>query len=377
MRTQIQRIPELDGLRALAVALVVAYHFDLPVPGGFVGVDLFFAVSGFVITRQLLGTTGSLHDATFPRISAAFQDFYRRRALRLLPNALTLCATVVTLSALRPSLFGNLTRNVKNALFGLTGLGNWYAIRYPDIALREVRPLIHMWSLSIEEQFYVALPVVMLLGRRHAKSVAAVFGAAAVLVSIWAATTSQTPSAAFFSTWARVAPIGFGVILAVAISNDAARDRLRDWRGHAPLLLMLLTALGGFSLVMRWDSAALRSGGFIATAVICAGIVALSAVGVPSRVGTVLRSTPLQLLGERSYALYLWHFPVAYLFMGLSRMPQMLLRLMLAAVLTEISFRAIERPWRHTTRVARAYIAPAVLGVLALALVVTESRANA
>ncbi len=341
------------------------------------GVDLFFAVSGFVIARQLLQTTLRSEATTTPELVASLRAFYRRRAFRLIPNALTLSVSIVVLSAIEPSVFGDLARNLKNALAGLAGIGNWYAVRYPDITTGEIRPLIHMWSLSIEEQFYLVLPPLLLFSRRHAKAVASLFGSVAVMVSIWASTTTQSASTAFFSTWSRVAPIGLGVLLAVAFSNPDTQWRLRKWRGQTPALHLLLSTLFGFAVFVHWSDDSLRSGGFVASAVMCAGIVALSAVGIPSFVGGALRSAPFQLLGERSYALYLWHFPVAYLFLGLGRAPQLILRILLSAALTEISFRLIEQPGRRTLRWPKAHLAPLVMGALSLFLVVAETRSHA
>ena len=366
------RIPELDGLRALAIILVVAYHFDLGLPGGFLGVDLFFAVSGFVIARQLLLTASSLGDAP-DGVKGALQTFYRRRALRLLPNALVMCGIVVVLSAIRPSVFGSFDRNFENAVAGLAGIGNWYAVRFPDVGVNEVRPLIHTWSLSIEEQFYLVLPVLVLVARRKAKLAALAFGSVAVLSSMWSATTERSATTAFFSTWSRAAPIGLGVLLAVLYAHGSPNAAIARWRGQSPTLMLFLGALFACAALVHWDDPQLRSGGFVLSALVCAGIVGLCAPGTPSVVGSVLRSSVMQGIGARSYAIYLWHFPVAYMFIGLGRIPQLLLRIVLAAALSEASYRLVELPLRRTRRIPKAYFSPVLMGAVALLLFVRES----
>jgi peptidoglycan/LPS O-acetylase OafA/YrhL len=371
-QTSLPRIPEIEGLRAIAIALVVLYHFDLPVPGGFFGVDLFFAVSGFVITRQLLHATSQGTPAG-DSLSSKLGNFYRRRALRLLPNAIAVCAFVVLGSILLPSVFGNSSRTFVNALAGLAGVGNWYGIHFPDIGSGEVRPLIHMWSLSIEEQFYLVLPLVILPWRNRARTGAAVFGALAVIVSILTAITNVGIQTSFFSTWSRVAPIGLGVIVAVLLSSTKPADWLRPLckRTVASIALpMLLGALTVLALTTHWNEVWLTRGGYVAVGLLCAVIVLLCAFGVHSPIGIVLRSRAAQFIAHRSYALYLWHFPVAFMFATFGRIPQLALRLVFASVLTEVSLRFVERPSRGTNRFAAARFAPIVMVGLSLSLLV-------
>jgi peptidoglycan/LPS O-acetylase OafA/YrhL len=369
-QTSLPRIPEIEGLRAIAIALVVLYHFDLPVTGGFFGVDLFFAVSGFVITRQLLHANGPGAYARYS-LSSKLGSFYRRRALRLLPNAIAVCGFVILGSFALPSVFGDSRRTIANAVAGLAGVGNWYGIEFPDIGIGEVRPLIHMWSLSIEEQFYLALPLAILPWRNRTRIGATVFGSFAVVISIASAIASVGIQTTFFSTWARVAPIGMGVLVAVLMSSTTTVDWLRSpilrrvaW-ATLPILLSALTIL---ALTTHWNDVWLTRGGYVAVGFLCAIIVLLSAVGVKSPVGVVLRSRPAQFIAYRSYAIYLWHFPVAFMFVGFGRFPQLVLRLLVAGALTEASLRSIERPLRSTNRFAAAKFAPILMAGLSISL---------
>jgi peptidoglycan/LPS O-acetylase OafA/YrhL len=364
------RIPEIEGLRAIAIVLVVLYHFDLPVSGGFFGVDLFFAVSGFVIARQLLHT---IHHGDLPTnesLRSKLAKFYRRRSLRLLPNALAVSVFAVVGSLIWPSVFGNSSRTIANALAGLAGIGNWYGIRFPDIGVGEARPLIHMWSLSIEEQFYLVLPLAVLPWRKRGRLAAAVFGSVAILVAIAAAIADVGVHGAFFSTWSRIAPIGMGVLVAVLLSSTNSTRWLQSPPLRTIALFGLLTILGVLALTTHWNETWLTRGGYVGVGLLCALIVLFCALGNESPIGSVLRSKASQFVANRSYAIYLWHFPVAFMFASVGRVPQMLLRLVVTSVLTEVSLRLIERPARSTNRVAIAKYAPVAMVAASASLLV-------
>jgi peptidoglycan/LPS O-acetylase OafA/YrhL len=370
---QLPRIPELDGLRALAVALVIAYHFALPVPGGFFGVDLFFALSGFVIARQLLHTAEGTQST-----KASLLTFYRRRTLRLVPNALALCIAVVVASRLFPGRLGDAGRNLRHALAGIAGTGNWFPIRFPDTSADEIRPLLHMWSLSIEEQFYLVLPAVMLLLRTRARAAATVFGLATVGISMISAVVGPGPHAAFFSTWSRIAPIGFGVLVAVALADESRVAWLERLPGRTAMLAGLFAGLGLLCFKAHWSAAWLGRGGFVVTGIGFAAIIALCSLSHQSgpglRVSQLLRTRPFQAIGQRSYALYLWHFPLAFLFTSVAAAPRLLLRLVLAFALSEASFFFIERPLRHTSQAKHAYFAPLIMVATSIGLFAWESN---
>jgi peptidoglycan/LPS O-acetylase OafA/YrhL len=271
-------------------------------------------------------------------------------------------------SLVLPSTFGDFRRNLANAAAGLAGIANWFGIKFPDRGVSEIRPLIHMWSLSIEEQFYLALPLAVLPSKSRARFAAGLFGGAAVLVATAAALANLSTQTAFFSTWTRIAPIGLGVLVAVALAHPGTENRLGSPRLRTGALVALFGMLAVLSLTSHWDQRWLPRGGYVAVGFLCAAIVMLCAPGVASPLGSLLRSRPALFVAQRSYAIYLWHFPFAFMFDGFSRVPQLLLRVALSAVLVEVSLRLIEIPLRGSTRLAAAKFAPIamVLGAVSL-----------
>jgi peptidoglycan/LPS O-acetylase OafA/YrhL len=350
------RIPEVDGLRAIAIALVVAYHFEIRVTGGFLGVDLFFAISGYVITRNIIATINDSPPIEFLR------TFYRRRVLRLLPAALVLCVVVVAVAAAADNrrLFGEPSLTAKNALAGLVGIGNWFQLHIPEIAQGESRPLLHMWSLSIEEQFYLALPLLLVAFRRRLVLAVFVVGAATMVVGVGAALLSPSANEAFFSTPSRITPVGAGVLLAGLDHTTSLRQRLREWKFRSPALGALLGLLAVLSIAVDWGAPWLSRGGFAVLSLPFAGIVALAGAGGSDVFARMLRSRAAQFVGARSYSLYLWHFPLAFLFDSYPFAVRLVLRIVLSAVLAEASFRFVENPMRRTKGQLWGRLAPLV-----------------
>lgn len=358
------RLPAVDGLRALAVALVIAYHFDLFMPGGFLGVDLFFAISGFVIARQLLAAS----QAT-TRSTDLLASFYRRRAVRLLPAALVLSIGVGVGSLVLGDLLGDFNFTRANAAAGLSGVGNWFSLRNPDTFATQSRPLMHMWSLSIEEQFYLAFPLLILPMRRWISRSAITVGVLAIAAGVVAAVCGQTANEAFFSTTSRIAPIGAGVLAAVLFQSEVFENRVRTWRLRSPLLVALLGGLLVLALTASWDASWLRHGGFVVMAFPFAAIVALCAVPGRALVDRALCNRVSQTVAVRSYSLYLWHFPVAFLFESFSPLPRLLLRLALSVCLSEASLRFVERPTRRFRDARLAQFAPLAMVTSSVALI--------
>ena len=247
---------DIQGLRALAVVAVILDHLLGGPAGGFVGVDVFFVVSGFLITGHLLRSV-----ERSGRIS--FADFYRRRVKRILPAALLVLAVTVVASylLLTPARFATVLSDVLwAACFG----ANWHLIAVGTDyfqAAGPVSPIQHYWSLAVEEQFYLVWPVVLLLlavlARRMRARLRLVAGAGLGLLTVlsfaWAlAETAQEPTWAYFSTASRAWELGVGALLAVAAPAferlPAALRPVLAWAGLAGILVALavVRSNGGF-----------------------------------------------------------------------------------------------------------------------------------
>lgn len=342
--------PEIQALRAVAIGCVVAYHFwPAALPAGFVGVDVFFVVSGFLITGLLL------RDAErFDRIR--LRTFYMRRIRRILPAALV----VLTLSAVATLVFvpriewrAFLQQILSSALY----VENWHLARDSQIPARadlESTPVQHFWSLSVEEQFYLVWPLLIVLalwlatrsGRRRLDVIAAVL-AVTTLASFVHGTilTLEDHNLAYFSTLARAWEFGVGGLLALAPQVTGERLRrtraLAGWAGLAVIAVAALTFTdgeafpGSIALLPVLGTAAVIWGGMPRGPLSLAPVAALG---------------PVQWFGGISYSLYLWHWPIImftpYLTGRPSEAPVMVLLFVLSIVIADASKRWIEDPFR-------------------------------
>ncbi|MEA2842953.1 MAG: hypothetical protein QOJ69_624, partial [Actinomycetota bacterium] len=350
-------MPGIDGLRALAVAAVFAYHAGLGwAQGGFLGVDLFFVISGFLITSLLLAewqTSGSLRTLRF----------WGRRALRLLPALIVLLVVVsVAVPLLAPDQGYRLRGDV---VAGLGYVSNWRLIFEQQSYFQEIgRPpvLQHLWSLAVEEQFYLLWPLVLFvllipMGRARREPhrlIWPVLALAAVSAGLMAMLYDPDldPSRVYFGTDTRAA----GLLIGAALACIPLRWNPSATRG-IPRRLVLeavgVAAVGGLCLcVVKVDQfdPRLYRGGFVAVAVLAA--VAVAVVTHPaSWVGRVLACGPMVWLGRRSYAVYLWFWPVlmmtrAHSDVPLSGLPLLALQIALTLALADASYRWVERPIR-------------------------------
>ncbi|MBO0729424.1 MAG: acyltransferase [Acidimicrobiaceae bacterium] len=358
--------PSLDGLRAIAVAAVVLFHLPVAwLPGGFLGVDVFFVISGFLITSLLVAEAEARNDIGLKR-------FWGRRARRLLP---AVWASIL-LTTLAAALFA------RDALSRLRGdvpaaLGyflNWRLIFHHDsYAEKFGRPplLLHLWSLAIEEQFYLVWPVVVLgvlwwafrrPGRDPIRSLAAVALGGAVLSAILMgalARPGHDPSALYFNPATHADGLLLGSALAAALPLWERREaitpgarRVLDGVGIAAAagLVALFATLQQQNPASYWGSMQL--------AVVLTGLVVVVATHPGARLGGPLAAGLPVWIGRRSYAIYLWHWPIFELTRpGVDwNVPEPLatiLRLALVVVLADASYRWIETPFR-TRRAQRA-----------------------
>ena len=335
--------PELDGLRALAVAAVMLFHANANwAKGGFLGVDVFFVLSGFLITRLLLeerevtGHVGLLR-------------FYLRRVLRLFPALAAVSLAVAVYAHIWLS-HDQAAQTWSDVLATATYHMNW-------VEALTARPLFglldHAWSLSIEEQFYVLWPLLLIvahkLGGKRAVLGAALVGAAAsaaLRAGLLHPHVTFDPRVYYgLDTHADGLLIGCALAAASLIWTDLpARitSRAGRWVGPAALVA-LAVAVASVSLRSRW----LYEWGYLVIVVVCAALVAdLYAGGITSR---LLHHEPLVFVGRISYGLYLWHWPV-YLVLNGGRIhwpfiPLTLLRLAVSGLCALASFVFVERPF--------------------------------
>lgn len=291
---------DIEGLRAVAVLAVVLYHFGLPgFAGGFVGVDVFFVVSGFLITSLLVDErrmTGRI----------ALREFYARRVRRLLP----ISAVVLSVTALASAVWLDVTRHEQlvddiaaAALFGANLL---FAQRGTDYLASSLppSPLQHYWSLSVEEQFYAVWPVLVVVAAAGTAFVRRRLGlvlGGIVVVSFAASAllTSRSPSWSYFGLHTRAWELAAGALLAVvSLRLGASARQLVGWVGLAAIAVAVVT----FGRVDVFPG--------VAAALPVLGTLAVLIGGDGHGVGRALGHPVLQWIGARSYSLYLWHWPI-------------------------------------------------------------------
>jgi peptidoglycan/LPS O-acetylase OafA/YrhL len=383
MHAQRQRTfrADVQGLRAIAVLTVIAGHAGVPfLPGGFVGVDVFFVISGFLISQLLFREVERSDRISIP-------GFYARRARRILPAATlvtiaTIVASAVWLSAI------DLIEVCKDAVWTVFFAAN---IRFAAVGTdyfaqdQPPSPLQHYWSLSVEEQFYLVWPALLLglvlLAKRRALRQRLVL-AVLVLVTgasfVWSVVlTSSDPLAAYFSTPARVWELGLGALTALVATGIAAR-----WSA----VLRGLVCTTGLALIayacLSYSDATPFPGYAAAVPVVGSALVLLAGAGgqadqpLPIRALGVL---PMRTVGDWSYSLYLWHWPVLIIAarvvdpdlghgLGFWRTTACLVGVF---VLSALTYRYVEQPFRSPLRfpVRRALL----LYPTAVALVVATS----
>ena len=326
--------PDVEGLRAIAVAVVVLFHAGAPgFGGGFIGVDVFFVISGFLITRLLLDERDRASRIDLVR-------FYARRARRLVPAALVAIAATAILFARQDGLKAT-------ALAALTFTSNLHFIEqshaYFDAGVAR-DPLLHTWSLGVEAQFYLFWPFLFFAARRWFAPAAAVLVAMSAAGAV-ALTFSNQPLA-FYSTLTRIWELGTGALL-------AALPAAKTHRFHALIGAMGLGLIACATVLFAAQTSYPGWAAFLPVAGAAATLVGASAPG-PAR--SLLTSPPLQWLGKLSYSFYLWHWPLIVWVRGRSDTPLALAGAVLAAlVLAIVSRRFIEQP----TRAARALAKPA------------------
>lgn len=329
------RFAPFDGLRAVAVLLVFAHHLaGRYVPGGWIGVDMFFALSGFLITSLLVDEFGR-HGRVDMRA------FLMRRALRLVP------ALVVHVALVTPvALVAGVAHVIGGALAALTYTTDFYAIAGGDSWI-----FGHTWSLTVEEQFYLLWPTLLILGLlRRRRMLGTLVGVTLLSVAAGAviATTVST-SMAYALPFSHLPTLLGAAGLALALRRGANRF---DWVGTAWIPVVAGAAVLSIVLLVDESTTWLYCGGMAALGAVLVLLVAHLRVRPTSRLARTLTLRPLVLLGERSYGFYLWHFPVSALAHHLDAPPPVagLLAVTVSLALTEASWRLVERPFLRLKR---------------------------
>ena len=376
-------IPSLDGIRALSVLAVIVYHANkLWLPGGFLGVEVFFVISGYLITLLLLAESEA-------NGTVSLKQVWVRRARRLLPALWVVVLGVVVFAAIfQRDILGTLRGDVVAALFyGFNWFQIWVGTSY--FTSFEFVPLRHLWSLAVEEQFYLIWPIVMLVvakfGKRRLPIVSAAFFGLAVALAVYMAvvyksgtisTIADTPEQftslfgqsvsrvdyLFLGTFTRSSGLLLGAALAIwwrpwlLQSSRAGASKLFDVIGVIGLVALAMMTWRFQTVTEGTDQGSvgydlLFRGGFFLTDVASVAVIA-AAVHPGSRFFARSLSNPVLVwLGRRSYGFYLFHWPVFQFyrrFAGQGLTPyEFVVLVLLALALTELSYRYIETPVRQ------------------------------
>ncbi|MCR8982409.1 acyltransferase family protein [Brevibacillus laterosporus] len=385
-QTSKRYIPGLDGLRALSVLAVIAYHLNGKwAQGGLLGVGIFFVISGYLITDQIVTEWKQFQ-------KLRLLHFWVRRARRLLP--VLICMLLFVASWVDPGRLFALKGDFLSSIFYVN---NWWLI-FHDISYFEsygpVSPIGHLWSLSIEEQFYLIWPLVLVIGIKmipHRGKLTLWILAGAVVSALAMAmlyVPGTDPSRVYYGTDTRLFGPLVGAALAVIWPSQKLNYRVSK---TTRLLLDSIGVVGVFMLLVlindtnKFDDSLYR-GGFLKLSFITAAVIAVL-VHPASRVGNFIGCKPLRWIGVRSYSLYIWHFPIIVLSSspvnteGASIL-RIVLQLAASFIIAAISYKYIEQPFRRgifgaksgdgrqRSALCRRYIRPVFLvGLLLVCLI--------
>ena len=334
-------VPELTGLRAVAIGMVILDHtLNDRFPGGFIGVDIFFVLSGFLITTLLVREFRQWGNVRLTR-------FYGRRLLRLGP-ALAIMLTVYLLVALVAA--ENVKDHEKATLIAATYMMDWsQALNHGPSG-----DLLHTWSLGVEEQFYLLWPLILIVALRYRVTLWKIIVGLIIVVTIWRGylvldTGKVDPQRTYLSFDTRFDTLLVGCLLAVAPLQWARRVAARF-----PTIPLVILAM--LTLAIHWESRVVNLAGFTLIAALAAWLTLGAMTGNhDGLLRRLLRCGPVEYLGRISYGVYLWHLPIALALatqLPSDSLPLLALTCVLSVSIAAVSYHWVERPilnrWRFT-----------------------------
>lgn len=341
-------IKEIDGLRALAVIMVLAYHLKMPfAKSGLLGVTVFFVISGYLITGILINEIEESGGVDL-------KNFWLRRIRRLLPAVLSMAVVMIFVSAVVNRVV--FTKGCNDLLSAVFGYNNWWQI-FRKVSYFEnagaPSPFTHCWSLAIETQFYLIYPILLILlskARNRGKIFAAVTAVLAMISVVLMGvlySPDGDPSRVYYGTDTRAFSLLIGALAAIQKEYHIIKVKLRGklWAVIGSISVLILI---GMMMLISSYSSFLYYGGQAIVSVLSAFVVYAVTVS-RSLLNIILGSSILKWVGDRSYSIYLWHYPIIVLMSGGKRAAWwiVILEVVLSVGVAELSYRFIETPVRH------------------------------
>lgn len=341
-------IKEIDGLRALAVIMVLAYHLKMPfAKSGLLGVTVFFVISGYLITGILINEIEESGGVDL-------KNFWLRRIRRLLPAVLSMAVVMIFVSAVVNRVV--FTKGCNDLLSAVFGYNNWWQI-FRKVSYFEnagaPSPFTHCWSLAIETQFYLIYPILLILlskARNRGKIFAAVTAVLAMISVVLMGvlySPDGDPSRVYYGTDTRAFSLLIGALAAIQKEYHIIKVKLRGklWAVIGSISVLILI---GMMMLISSYSSFLYYGGQAIVSVLAAFVVYAVTVS-RSLLNIILGSSILKWIGDRSYSIYLWHYPIIVLMSGGKRAAWwiVILEVVLSVGFAELSYRFIETPVRH------------------------------
>lgn len=341
-------IKEIDGLRALAVIMVLAYHLKMPfAKSGLLGVTVFFVISGYLITGILINEIEESGGVDL-------KNFWLRRIRRLLPAVLSMAVVMIFVSAVVNRVV--FTKGCNDLLSAVFGYNNWWQI-FRKVSYFEnagaPSPFTHCWSLAIETQFYLIYPILLILlskARNRGKVFAAVTAVLAMISVVLMGvlySPDGDPSRVYYGTDTRAFSLLIGALAAIQKEYHIIKVKLRGklWAVIGSISVLILI---GMMMLISSYSSFLYYGGQAIVSVLAAFVVYAVTIS-RSLLNIILGSSILKWIGDRSYSIYLWHYPIIVLMSGGKRAAWwiVILEVVLSVGFAELSYRFIETPVRH------------------------------